>query len=60
MAKRKGKLVKGLTAETKTGAGHMATGYRNKAGRFGGKPKPPGTVKVVRVGNKWGVWDTTL
>ena len=59
MARRvkKGKLVKGLVAETKTAASDMATGYRNKKGCFGGTPKPRGTVKVRRVGSKWGVFD---
>lgn len=56
-ARKKGRLVKGLVADSKTGAGHLATGYRNVKGRFGGKPKPRGSVKVQRVGDKWGVFD---
>ncbi|MFO7995693.1 MAG: hypothetical protein R6U93_00870 [Dehalococcoidia bacterium] len=57
-AKKQGKRVSGLTADTKTAAGHLATGYRNRKGRFGGKPKPPGAVKVKQVeGGKWAVFD---
>jgi len=55
--KKRGKRVPGLTADTRTAAGHMATGYRNREGRFGGKPKPRGSVKVKRVKSGWAVFD---
>ena len=58
MAKRKRwRMVPHLIADTKTAAGHYATGYRNRRGRFGGKPKPRGSVKVARFGNKWAVYE---
>jgi len=55
--KKRGKRVPGLTADTKTAAGHYAIGYRNKKGRFGGTPKPSGSVKVKRVKGGWAVFD---
>ena len=50
-----GRLVLGSIHDTKTAAGHFATGYRG--GRFGRTPKPRGSVVVRAVGNKWGVFD---
>ena len=57
VARRKGKLVPNLIADTKTAAGHYAKGYRNSKRRFGMPAKTRGTVKVERVGDKWGVVD---
>tara|TARA_Y100000310_G_C20258729_1_gene612621 strand:- start:451 stop:627 length:177 start_codon:yes stop_codon:yes gene_type:complete len=54
---KKWRLVKHLVGDTKTAAGHYAIGYRNRKGRFGGTPKPPGTVKVKAIGKKWGVFE---
>lgn len=51
----KGKLVDGSIHETKTAAGHFATGYRSK--RFGMPGRPRGSVRVGRVGKYWGVFD---
>jgi len=51
----KGRLVQGSIHETKTAAGHFATGYRGK--RFGRVGKPRGSVKVQPVGKYWGVFD---
>ena len=56
----KWKLVPGSIQDTKTAAGHFATGYRNRKGRFGGVPKPRGSVKVAPVGRKWGVYEAVL
>lgn len=52
-----GRLLPGSVHDTKTAAGHFATGYRNARRRFGGIPKPPGSVVVRPVGEKWGVFD---
>ena len=49
------KLVSGSVYQTKTAAGHFATGYRSK--RFGFPGRPPGSVKVGKVGKYWGVFD---
>ena len=51
----KGKLIEGSIHETKTAAGHFATGYRSK--RFGSPGRPRGSVRVGRVGKYWGVFD---
>lgn len=51
--RKHGRLV--MVYETKTAAGHFATGYRGK--RFGRPGKPPGSVKVEPVGKYWGVFD---
>ena len=53
----KRRLVNGSISATKTAAGHFATGYRNRKARWGGTPKPRGSVKVGRVGKCWGVFD---
>jgi len=50
-----GHLVPSSIYDTKTAAGHFATGYRG--GRFGRTPKPRGSVVVRPVGSKWGVFD---
>ena len=49
-----GKLVKSSIYETKTAAGHFAKGFRSK--RFGAPGRPPGTVRVGKVGKYWGVF----
>ena len=51
------KLVNGSVSATKTAAEHFAVGFRNRKGRWGGKPRPRGSVKVGKVGRCWGVWD---
>ena len=51
----KGRLVADSVYETKTAAGHFATGYRGR--RFGRPGKPRGSVRVERVGKYWGVFD---
>ena len=50
------KLVAHSIYETKTAAGHFAKGFRSK--RFGSPGRPPGTVKVGKVGKYWGVFHT--
>ena len=52
-----GRLITGSLYDTKTAAGHFATGYRNRRRRFGGTSKPIGSVVVRRVRDKWGVFD---
>ena len=49
------KLLAHSISETKTAAGHFATGYRGR--RFGRQGKPRGSVKVGKVGKYWGVFD---
>jgi len=49
------KLVESSIYPTKTAAGHFAKGYRGKS--FGRPGKPPGSVKVGKVGKYWGVFD---
>lgn len=49
------KLLANSIHETKTAAGHFATGYRGR--RWGRPGKPRGSVKVGKVGKYWGVFD---
>ena len=49
-----GKLVKNSIYETKTAAGHFAKGFRGMS--FGRPGRPPGTVRVGKVGRYWGVF----
>jgi len=57
VARRKGKQIPTLIADTKTAAGHYAKGYRDSKRRRLGLPATRGTVKVQRIGDKWGVFD---
>lgn len=56
--KKRWRMVPHLIADTKTGAGHYAIGYRNTKRRFGGVSKPRGSVKVGKFGSRWAVFET--
>jgi len=53
--KKESKLVPGSLYPTKTAAGDFAKGYRST--RFGRPKRPRGSVRVKKVGKKWGVFD---